>query len=183
MSLLAAMYRQRATPRLRLYIASEIVATVGIEAAALAWPDFNSTQYTIAYCAARGIDLAAAMWLSRPRVGTVGAGLCFSLIAALGVGVMDLNSGISLVQGAGFAIAALSIRLLPFSIVNITLGVLWVSLALFYFAYAMYWRVPAMWDLSFYWNTLIFTAAFLLLAVIRPACSGPRQEAAAVSPR
>lgn len=171
LSLAAALYRQRATKRLRLYIASEIVATAGIEVAALAWPDFNSREYTAAYCVARCVDLAAALWLSRPRAGTIGAGLCFAAIASLGISSLDFNSAISLVQGGCFAIAALSIRLLPFSVVNIALGVLWASLALFYFAYAMYWRSEAMWNLSFYWNTLIFTAAFVLIAMVKQHAS------------
>jgi hypothetical protein len=163
--LLVALLRVQET-RLKLYILSELVATMGIEAAALTWPDYNSREYAAAYCVCRAIDLSAAVWLSRPRAGTAISALLLTAIAIIGLGGrLDLNSGIALAQGLGFAIAGMSIILQPVSLPNTVLAVLWLMLAAFFYGYGMGWRLQVWQNLADYWNTVACIVGFGLIAV------------------
>ena len=171
--LLVALLRVQET-RLKLYILSELVATMGIEAAALTWPDYNSREYAAAYCVCRAIDLSAAVWLSRPRAGTAISALLLTAIAIIGLGGhLDLNSGIALAEGLGFALAGISIILQPVSLTNTVLAVLWLMLAAYNYSFAMGWKIPEIWNLADWWNTIACIVAFTLLAVTRAKDYGP----------
>ena len=166
LALAAALLRVQ-EPRLRLYILSELVATMGIEAAALTWPDWNSREYTAAFCVSRAIDLSAAVWLSKPRVGTAIAAACLTLIALIGLPEhLDINSGIALAEGLGFALAGISIILQPVSLANTVLAVLWLMLAAYNYSFAMGWQIPTIWNLADYWNTVACIVAFGILAIV-----------------
>jgi hypothetical protein len=164
--LLVALLRVQ-EPKLKLYILSELVATMGIEAAALTWPDYNSREYAAAYCVCRAIDLSAAIWLSRPRAGTTISALLLTAIAIIGLGGhLDLNSGIALAQGLGFALAGMSIILQPISLPNTVLAVLWLMLAAFFYGYGMGWHLQIWQNLADYWNTICVIVAFGILAIV-----------------
>jgi len=162
--LLVALLRVQET-RLKLYILSELVATMGIEAASLTWPDYSSKEYAAAFCVSRSIDLSAAVWLSRPRAGMAISALLLTAIAIIGLGGhLDLNSGIALAEGLGFAIAGLSMFCQPANIPNSVLAILWLMLAAWNYAWAMNWRFLE--DLASYWNTLMCIVCFAIIALV-----------------
>jgi len=164
--LLVALLRVQET-RLKLYILSELVATMGIEAASLTWPDYSSKEYAAAFCVSRSIDLSAAVWLSRPRAGMAISALLLTAIAIIGLGGhLDLNSGIALAQGLGFAIAGMSIILQPVSLPNTVLAVLWLMLSAFFYGYGMGWHLQVWQELADWWNTIAVIVAFGILAIV-----------------
>ena len=153
--------------RLRLYFLAELVATMALEAASLTWPDINSRGYTTAYCLIRPIDLGAAIWLARPRAGTLIAALLLGLVALIGLpSHLDTNSAITLLEGAGYALAAMSMVLQPTNRQNTVLLLLWFLLALFDWFYAAGWQLPFWRELNETWPTIVCIVAFGILAIV-----------------
>ena len=162
-ALLRVVLQPRPDYRLAVYLLSELVATIGIEISALTWPDWNDQRYAGAFCVSRTIDLTAAIWLSRPRVGTVISALLITAIAIIGVrGHLDLNSSIALAEGFGFILAGMSILLQPVSFTRGMLAILWVMLAAYNYGYAMSWHL----ELADYWNTVVCIGVFSLIAIV-----------------
>lgn len=168
-ALLLALVKVRA-PRLRAYLYSELVASsiIGLGL-------WYGKGYALIYCLARCFDLPVALWFSRPRAGTIISGLAFASIAVIGIsGPVSLYAAIAILEGAIFAVAALSLALQrPLTAQTVIIGVMWMMLAMFDLVFALGYGFV----INYWWPSTVFTMAFLIIAFTKeqvPDTCSPR---------
>jgi hypothetical protein len=169
--------RTRTSLELSLYLAVELWTTEVLELSLWALDgDFNSPTYTVVYCLMRPLELAAALYLAKPRRMAFAVALVAFLACFLSLKALSLNSMIALVESAVFEFAGLS-ALYGKDLNKRILAGMWLALAVFDVGYAKGWELPQWALLNQYWPYFICTAAFTLVWLrLRPS-AGQRAQA------
>ncbi len=145
---------------IRLYVASVIISAV-----TLAWAYSHyglGEQYTKIYVAVRIQEIAAMLWLARPRY------FVWAFLLLIFYAPLSLYTTINFAEGALFLICGVGLIMRSRERVMNILAILWLMMACFDFGYAMDWRLVNWATLNLWWPTSMYIAAFLWIALDKP---------------
>lgn len=146
---------------LRLYVASAIFSSL------LLLYGYGRPHYAIVYTVARIPEIAAMFWLARLRWAAVPGALGLALFAFLGLLWTTPSAQIiCLSEGSLFTLAGLSLGIRVISKREAILAVAWLLVAAFDFSFAMGLELPNWQRLNEWWASVVYIAAFALVAIL-----------------